>query len=139
VVFSCCWASPAESFSCLSPGGLISIFYCLNIDTPPIWRARFLTFLQLSCLYHLGTDRVGNAFLLLRSLLLGFPRDRYSFNAQQLLLFTEPLLSNSCCKKELQDCRNKLELHVLHLIQNGGVHTWTQERLSRLKAYCGLT
>jgi hypothetical protein len=31
VVFSCCWASPAESFSGLSPAGLLTIFYCLNI------------------------------------------------------------------------------------------------------------
>jgi hypothetical protein len=27
---SCCWASPAESFSSMSPTGLITIFDCLN-------------------------------------------------------------------------------------------------------------
>jgi hypothetical protein len=30
VVISCCWASLAQSFSSLSPEGLITIFYCLN-------------------------------------------------------------------------------------------------------------
>jgi hypothetical protein len=30
VVFSCCWASPAQSLSGLSPAVLISIFYFLN-------------------------------------------------------------------------------------------------------------
>jgi hypothetical protein len=32
---SCCWASPAESFSGLSPAGLMSKFYCLNIWGSP--------------------------------------------------------------------------------------------------------
>jgi hypothetical protein len=38
VVFSFCWASPAQSFSGLSPTGLMSIFYCLNFETPPTGR-----------------------------------------------------------------------------------------------------
>jgi hypothetical protein len=42
IVFSYCWASPAQSFSSLSPAGLMSIIYCLNSWDSPIWRARFL-------------------------------------------------------------------------------------------------
>jgi hypothetical protein len=35
VVFSCCWASPAQSFSGLSPAGLKTVFYCPNfLDSP---------------------------------------------------------------------------------------------------------
>jgi hypothetical protein len=30
VVFSCCWASSAQSFLGLSPAGLMIIFHCLN-------------------------------------------------------------------------------------------------------------
>jgi hypothetical protein len=40
VVYNCCWPSPAQSFSVPSPGGLMTTFYCLSIETPPIWRAR---------------------------------------------------------------------------------------------------
>jgi hypothetical protein len=40
-VFCCCWASPTESFLGLCPAGLTPIFYCLNIETPSTWRARF--------------------------------------------------------------------------------------------------
>jgi hypothetical protein len=31
VVYSWCWVSPEQSFSGLSPAGLMTIFYCLNI------------------------------------------------------------------------------------------------------------
>jgi hypothetical protein len=41
VIYGCCWASPAQSFLGLSPVGLVTIFYFLNFETPPIWRARF--------------------------------------------------------------------------------------------------
>jgi hypothetical protein len=35
LVFSFCWASPAQPFSDLSPMGLMSIFYCLYFwDSP---------------------------------------------------------------------------------------------------------
>jgi hypothetical protein len=30
VVFSCCWVSPAQSFSGLSPAGLVNTCYCLR-------------------------------------------------------------------------------------------------------------
>jgi hypothetical protein len=30
---SCCWPSPAKSFSCQSPVGLATIFYCLRFET----------------------------------------------------------------------------------------------------------
>jgi hypothetical protein len=33
-------ASPAQSFSGLSPAGLMIIFYCLRFETPPTWWAR---------------------------------------------------------------------------------------------------
>jgi hypothetical protein len=37
-VYNYCWSSPAQSFSGPSPGGLVTIFYCLRFDTPPTWR-----------------------------------------------------------------------------------------------------
>jgi hypothetical protein len=39
-VHSCCRSSSALSFSGPSPGGLVTIFYCLKFETPPTWRAR---------------------------------------------------------------------------------------------------
>jgi hypothetical protein len=33
VVYNCCWLSPAQSFSGLSPMGLVTIFYCLRFET----------------------------------------------------------------------------------------------------------
>jgi hypothetical protein len=39
VVYNCCWSSPAHSFPCPSPAGLMTTFYCLRFDTPPTWRA----------------------------------------------------------------------------------------------------
>jgi hypothetical protein len=47
VIYSYCWSSPAKSFSVLSPAGLAAIFYCLNYDTSPTWRARFLNLFPL--------------------------------------------------------------------------------------------
>jgi hypothetical protein len=41
IVFSCCWASPAQSLSGLSPSGLTAIF-SLNFWDSPNWRARLL-------------------------------------------------------------------------------------------------
>jgi hypothetical protein len=35
VVYNCCWTSPARSFSCPSPTGLMIIFYCLKFLIPP--------------------------------------------------------------------------------------------------------
>jgi hypothetical protein len=40
VVYSCWWATPAQSFSGPSPAGLMTIFYCLRFETPPTCRAR---------------------------------------------------------------------------------------------------
>jgi hypothetical protein len=34
VVFSCCYASPAKSFQGLCPTGLLTLFYCLDFETP---------------------------------------------------------------------------------------------------------
>jgi hypothetical protein len=34
-------ASPAQSFSGPSPAGLMTTFYCLRVETPPTWTARF--------------------------------------------------------------------------------------------------
>jgi hypothetical protein len=39
VVCNCCWSSPAQSFSDLSPARPMTIFYCLKFETPPTWRA----------------------------------------------------------------------------------------------------
>jgi hypothetical protein len=33
VVYSCCWASPAQSFSVPSPVGFATIFYCFRFET----------------------------------------------------------------------------------------------------------
>jgi hypothetical protein len=41
-VCSCCWASPAESSSGVSPAAHMVIFYCLNFETRPTSRVRFL-------------------------------------------------------------------------------------------------
>jgi hypothetical protein len=40
VVYNCCWSSAAQSFSCPSPVGLMTTFFCLRFETPPTWRAR---------------------------------------------------------------------------------------------------
>jgi hypothetical protein len=40
VVYNCCWPSPAQSFSGLSPAGFMTLFYCLRFETPSAWRAR---------------------------------------------------------------------------------------------------
>jgi hypothetical protein len=42
VIYDCCWPSPAESFSGLSPTGLITTFDCLRFKTPPTGRPRSL-------------------------------------------------------------------------------------------------
>jgi hypothetical protein len=34
------WSSPAQSFSGLSLAGLVTIFYCPRLETPPTWRTR---------------------------------------------------------------------------------------------------
>jgi hypothetical protein len=49
VVYNCCWSSPPQSFSCTSPAGLMTTFYCLRFETPPTWKARS------PCLYPSGT------------------------------------------------------------------------------------
>jgi hypothetical protein len=41
VVYNCCWLSPSQSFLGPSLAGLMTIFYYLRFNTPPIWRARF--------------------------------------------------------------------------------------------------
>jgi hypothetical protein len=33
VIYNCCWPMPVQSFSCLSPMGLATIFYCLRFET----------------------------------------------------------------------------------------------------------
>jgi hypothetical protein len=40
IVYNCFWASPAQSFSGLSPAGLMTMFYSLKLETPPTQRAR---------------------------------------------------------------------------------------------------
>jgi hypothetical protein len=42
VVYSCCWPSPAQSFSGPSPAERITIFYYFRFETPPTWRTRSL-------------------------------------------------------------------------------------------------
>jgi hypothetical protein len=39
-VYNCCWTSPAQSFLCPSPAGLVTIFYYLRVETPLTWRAK---------------------------------------------------------------------------------------------------
>jgi hypothetical protein len=33
-LYNCCWSLPTQSFSGPSPGGLVTIFYCLRFETP---------------------------------------------------------------------------------------------------------
>jgi hypothetical protein len=40
VVYNFCCSSPAQLFSDPGPARLMTIFYCLRIETPPTWRAR---------------------------------------------------------------------------------------------------
>jgi hypothetical protein len=37
-VYICCWSLPAQSFLGPSPAGLVTIFYCLILETLPTWR-----------------------------------------------------------------------------------------------------
>jgi hypothetical protein len=41
VVYNCCLASPAQSFSGPYPAGLVTMFYCLKFDNSQTWRNRF--------------------------------------------------------------------------------------------------
>jgi hypothetical protein len=46
VVFSCCWASPAQSFSGLSPTGLMSLFdFIVSISETPIFIQPFFCYI----------------------------------------------------------------------------------------------
>jgi hypothetical protein len=45
VVYSCCWPTPAQSFSGPSPVGLATVFYCLGFETS------LLTLLQTALCY----------------------------------------------------------------------------------------
>jgi hypothetical protein len=40
VIYNCCWSSPAQPFSGQNSAGLMPIFHCLRLGTPPAWRAR---------------------------------------------------------------------------------------------------
>jgi hypothetical protein len=40
IIYSRCWAWPAQSFSGLSATELVTTFYCVNFESPPTWRAR---------------------------------------------------------------------------------------------------
>jgi hypothetical protein len=40
VVYNCCWPSLAQSFSGLSPAGIMTIFCCLRFHTPPTRSVR---------------------------------------------------------------------------------------------------
>jgi hypothetical protein len=46
VVYNCCWASPAQSFSGPSPAGLMTVLYYLRFETPITWRIRSLLFMS---------------------------------------------------------------------------------------------
>jgi hypothetical protein len=39
VVYSLCWPSPAQWFTGPRPAELLTIFYCLRLETPSTWRA----------------------------------------------------------------------------------------------------
>jgi hypothetical protein len=53
VVYNCFWTSPAQSSSGPSSTGLMTIFYCLRLETLQTWRARS------PYLYPPGTGRPG--------------------------------------------------------------------------------
>jgi hypothetical protein len=56
VVYNCCWFSPAQSFSGLSPAGFMVIFYCLRFETPPNLEG------QISSIYIPQEDRVARLY-----------------------------------------------------------------------------
>jgi hypothetical protein len=45
VVYNCCWPSPAQSFSGASPEGLMTKFYSLRFETPPILKVKVPVFI----------------------------------------------------------------------------------------------
>jgi hypothetical protein len=38
IVYNCCWASQAQSFSGQSPAGLMTIVYCMRFVIPQTWE-----------------------------------------------------------------------------------------------------
>jgi hypothetical protein len=62
VVFSCCWASPVQSFLGLRPTGLMSIFYCLNFWDSPNLVGQVLVFIsprnRIAQLYPSGIELI---------------------------------------------------------------------------------
>jgi hypothetical protein len=54
IVYSCYWASSAQSFSGLSLAGFTTIFCCLKFETPSIWMDR------LMYLFSTGTGWTGS-------------------------------------------------------------------------------
>jgi hypothetical protein len=46
VVYSCCWSSPAQSFSGLSLAGLMTAFYCLQIRDSPNLKGQVPVFIS---------------------------------------------------------------------------------------------
>jgi hypothetical protein len=88
VVYNCCWSSPAQSFSCPSPMGLMAIFYCHILDP------------NFSCLTDLGADHKENTashycFILLLTwncCVRVCWRSRYLATDLRTILFTPPML-----------------------------------------------
>jgi hypothetical protein len=85
----------ASAFSAPNPAGLMTVFYCLRLETPPTWRARF------SYLYPPGTGWPGYTprhwFPFRRLLQLARLRWRYSNpppNGVLFSLFSDGLLSS---------------------------------------------
>jgi hypothetical protein len=75
-VYNCFCSSPAQLFLGPSPAGLVTIFYCLGIETPWTWRARFLYLYPPGTGWPSYTPRHWIPFR--RLLRLAGPRWRYS-------------------------------------------------------------
>jgi hypothetical protein len=88
VVYSCCWPSPAQSFSGPSPAGLVTTFSCLKFETPPTWKARSLYFYPTGIGWPSYTPGTGFPFRrLLRLIIL---RWKYSTPPHHDILNSEP-------------------------------------------------
>jgi hypothetical protein len=114
-VYSCCWASPAQSFSGPSPTGLMTTFYCLRFETPPTWRTRpriyipryrmALLYPQILCSLFIALPLLASIVLLRRP--LHGPTRKHRFKQYLYCcirihcrgnMFTEPLARNGCTR-----------------------------------------
>jgi hypothetical protein len=74
VIYSCCWASPAQFFSCLIPPGLMIIFHSLNFRLPQLWCPSL-------CIYFLLFTTIGH-----------MPRRLTAKKSMDMTIFTDNII-----------------------------------------------